>query len=232
MIKKFKCIIVEDEPIIAHGIKEFAKKIENLDIIEVFHNGIDALNFATKNKIDICFVDIHIPGLSGIDFISAINDLPIKIIIITSYPEYAVKGFELNVIDYLIKPFSFERFENSIRKVIKFQHEDHESTITIKGNYGLEKIKLLDINFIEAMHNYMIIHVIDRKILTYSSLQKLENNLPKNLFLRCHKSFIINLNKVTRISGYEIYIQDVKIPIGRTFKKSIDKAIFAKNKII
>jgi DNA-binding LytR/AlgR family response regulator len=224
-MKRLKTIIIEDEPIIANGIKDYCDKLPLLEVTNVFHNGIEGLDFALKNSVDLCLVDIHMPGITGLEFISAISHLPIKIIIITSYPDYAVKGFELNVVDYLLKPFSFQRFEQSTQRAFDAIKLLSPAFISIKGNYGLERIEVEKILYVEAMHNYMILHLESKKIITYSSMQKLEEGLIVEGFIRCHKSYLVNIRKVTRLHGNFIYVNDLQIPIGRTFKKGVDKAL-------
>lgn len=226
-MSKIKCIIIEDEPLAQERVRGYVSKIPNLELIGSFENGIDALFFLKTNEIDLLFLDINIGEFNGIQFAETLKS-PIQIIITTAYPEYALKGFELNVTDYLLKPFTFDRFIQAVERVqLKPNNELQaiKSYVFIKTEYRLEKVFLNDIIYIEGMRDYRRIHTVDKKIMTLQTFKELEDEIPTSIVCRVHKSFMVNIDKIESIERDRIKIKDVLIPISETYKKSFFEVI-------
>jgi len=222
------CIIIEDEIPAQKILKNFVGKVPNLELIDAFNAAIEANRFLISNTVDIIFLDINLPDISGLDFIKTVENPP-KIIITTAYPDYAVDSFELDtIIDYLVKPFSFDRFLKAFHKAKKNIGKDQSLKTTISSetlflnvDKTLHKIVLDDILYIESDRNYITIVTNEKKLSYIDSLKNWTSKLPKNQFIQVHKSFIINGHFVQKISGNEVYIAQAKIPIGRTYKQNL-----------
>ncbi|PKR79613.1 DNA-binding response regulator [Brumimicrobium salinarum] len=222
-----KCIIIEDQLPAQRILKKFITDYESLNLIGVFNNGIEAMEFVNKNEVDLMFLDIHLPKLSGIDFLKALNNPP-QVIFTTAFSEFALEGYELNVVDYLLKPFSFQRFVQAVSKVeTKKQSEanliddrgDSKKDIFIKSGFDHIRIKLDDISYIMSDADYTEIHHETNKYLSSETLRFWEQTLPTHQFSRVHKSYIVNTEKVVKVSGNQIYLENKKIvPVGRAFK--------------
>ena len=226
-MSKIKCIIIEDEPLAQERVRGYVSKIPNLELVGSFENGIDALFFLKSNEVDLLFLDINIGEFNGIQFAETLKN-PIQIIITTAYPEYALKGFDLNVTDYLLKPFTFDRFIQAVERVqLKSVNEvQHpKSYIFIKTEYRLEKVFLNDIVYIEGMRDYRRIHTVDKKIMTLQTFKELEDEIPYSIVCRVHKSYMVGIDKIESIERDRIKIMDVLIPISETYKKSFFELI-------
>jgi DNA-binding LytR/AlgR family response regulator len=226
-MNKIKCIIIEDEPLAQERVRGYVSKIPNLELVGSFENGIDALFFLKSNEVDLLFLDINIGEFNGIQFAETLKN-PIQIIITTAYPEYALKGFELNVTDYLLKPFTFDRFIQSVDRVqLNSVNEAQapKSYIFIKTEYRLEKVFLNDIIYIEGMRDYRRIHTIDKKIMTLQTFKELEDEIPSSVVCRVHKSYMVGIDKIESIERDRIKLKDVLIPISETYKKSFFEVI-------
>jgi len=231
--KAYKCLIIDDEPIARQLIKTHIANIPELIIIKEFSLAVDAITFLQTNKIDIIFLDIQMPKLTGIDFIKALKNSP-KIIFTTAFSEFAIDAFELNVIDYLLKPIVFERFKKAVDKTIEIlQIEDNnlytskyaDNSIVIKSKHKLIRVLVSDILYIESMHKYIRIFTAENRYTTLFSLNAIEQELPSNIFYRCHRSFIINLNKVKLIDGNHVILDNYNVPISKTNKSDLIKKI-------
>ncbi len=226
------CIIVEDEPLALKRMKEYVKKIPYLNLLQSFDNGFDAIGFLREKQVDLIFLDIKMDELTGIQLLESLEHKP-YVIVTTAYSEYAIKGYELNVTDYILKPFSIERFIQAVEKVsnqISSKTENQYDFFFIKTDYKIEKIFFKDIYFIEGMRDYRNIQTDSKKILTLQSFSDLEKELPSSLFCRVHKSFIIPFNKIETIERNRIRIKDNWIPISETYKENFYKLIgFNKN---
>lgn len=217
---EIKCIIVEDEPLALKRVKEFINQVSYLKLIEAFTNAFDAIGFLKTNKVDLIFLDIEMDGFTGIEFIESISCKP-QIIITTAHDKYALKGFELNVADYLLKPFHFDRFLASVERVytvISKARKEDKSFIFIKTEYRLERIALCDIYFIEGMGDYRNVQTGTKKILTLKTFSDFETELPSNGFCRVHKSYIVSLDKIISIEHNRIKIKDTLIPVSDSYK--------------
>jgi two-component system LytT family response regulator len=219
---KVNCIIVEDEPLALEKTKTYALRLPFLNVVSTFENGIDALVYVKTNPVDLIFLDINMDELSGIQFLETLN-ASCEVIITTAYNEYALKGYDLNVTDYLLKPFTFERFIQATDKAYKnFARKNlspDKKFIFVKTEYRLEKLFLDDILYIEGMRDYRRIHGSDKKIMTLQTFKDFELQVPENIICRVHKSFMVSIDKIDSITRDRIKINDVLIPISETYKK-------------
>ena len=215
------CIIVEDEPLALKRTSDFVSRVPYLNLLATFTNGFEAIGFVKDHGIDLMFLDIEMDGFTGIELIVSLSRKP-QIIITTAYDKYALKGFELHVADYLLKPFGFDRFLNSVERVyesIEKESKEDKSYIFVKTEYRLERIAVDDILFIEGMGDYRNIRTISKKILTLLTFSELENILPKNQFCRVHKSYIVSINKIISVERHRIKMLDNLIPISDSYKE-------------
>lgn len=203
-------------------IKGFVLRLPYLNLLSSFENGIEALTFLKENKVDLIFLDIHMDEFSGIQLLESIK-IESEVIFTTAYDEYALKGFDLNVTDYLLKPFTFERFIQAIDKaknnLAKKNTVQEKKFIFVKTEYRLEKLSLNEILYIEGMRDYRRIHTDNKKIMTLQTFKDLEQEVPQNIICRVHKSFMVSLDKIVSIERDRIKIKDVLIPISETYKK-------------
>lgn len=225
---KINCIIVEDEPLAMERIKSYVWKIPFLNLLEVFDNGTTALLFIKSNKVDLIFLDINMGELSGIQLLEAAN-IKAEVIITTAYQEYALKGFELNVTDYLLKPYTFERFFQAADRA-KINLEKNASVADkdyffVKTEYRLERILLSELLYIEGMRDYRRIHTSSKKIMTLQTFKEFEQEIPSSSVCRIHKSFMVSLNKIESIERDQVKIGNVLIPVSETYKKAFFELI-------
>jgi two-component system LytT family response regulator len=216
------CIIIEDEPLAMERAKESVQKVPFLRLLQTFDNGLDAINFLQSQSIDLIFLDIQMDEFSGMHLLESLNQRP-AVIIISAFNEYAVKGYEFSVIDYLLKPYTFERFMQAAIKAydsIKSAKKNLQDFIFIKTEYRLEKVFHDNILFIEGMRDYRQIHTRDKKIMTLETFKELELKLPSEQFVRVHKSFLVSLNKIESIERDRIRIKNNLIPISETFREN------------
>jgi len=225
---KIRCLIIDDEPSSQSVLENFIENIEFLELSGICNNAIEALDELNKNYIDLLFLDINMPKISGLTFYKSLQNPP-DVIFTTAYSEHAIDGFELNATDYLLKPFSFDRFFTAVNKVVKKKHLNNKINnndyLLIKANKTTHKIATNDILFIEAYGDYVKVHIEDKYILTNSTFTNIFNQLPKNLFFRTHKSFAVNLDKIDTINGNRISVNKQLIPIGQKFKAEFFKVL-------
>ncbi len=220
------CLVVDDEPIAREGILEYIRQIDYLKPVAQCKSAAEAAGLLQKNKIDLIFTDIQMPKLSGIEFVKALADPPL-IIFTTAYSEYALEGFELDVVDYLLKPISFPRFLKSVEKAQSYLHARiREVSITedfffIKCNGKIEKITMDEVVYIEAMANYVIIHTRQKKYITYLTFSGIEEQLPAHLFVRIHKSFLVAISAFQTIDGNEVITGSVRLPLSRNYRNEV-----------
>ena len=223
-----RCLVIEDEIPAQNIIKHYINKLPNLTLITCFNSAVEARYYLNTEDVDLVFLDINLPELSGLDFIKTI-DKPPAIIMTTAYLDYAVESYELpTIVDYLVKPFSFERFIKAINKAEKWitpsltksgEHlSETNAFIFINVDKTIHKIFLQDIKYIESDKNYVTIVTTKTKFSYLESLKHLETQLPTTDFLRVHKSYIVNHNFISKISGNIVFIESEKVPIGRTYK--------------
>ena len=229
---KIKCIIIDDEYLARKLLADYVSKLPNLELVAVCSNATEAMDILRNNTVDLMFLDIQMPDLTGIEFVKSLDNKPI-VVFTTAYSEYAIDGFELNAIDYLLKPISFERFFKAANKAstqIKLLTNNANSTaksyITIKSEHRIHKVDYDNITHIEGLKEYVIFHLKEgKRIITLEALKKLELILPNN-FLRVHRSNIINKDFVKSLYGNMIEIEDQKISIGKTYKDIVLKELF------
>jgi two-component system, LytTR family, response regulator len=221
------CLVVDDEPIARQGILEHIEQVEFLNAAAICKNAIEASSALETQKIDLVFLDIQMPKISGIDFLRNLQDPP-PVIFTTAFPEYAIEGYELNVLDYLLKPISFERFFKAVIKAQAYLISKSkqgaiaaEPYFFIKSNLKIEKIFIDDILYIEALANYIILHTKNKKHVVYMSFKGIESQLPKHLFLKIHKSFIVAISAIQTIENNELVLADHILPISKSYRQSL-----------
>ena len=222
------CIAVDDEPLAIEKIKSFAGKMPQLQMTATFTNSLSAFEFIRNNPIQLIFLDIQMEQLTGIQFLEATGSNS-KIIVASAYDSYAIKGFDLNVTDYILKPYSFERFVKAVNKVMEQLSGSHTAKdisepdynfIFVKTEYRLERIDLDHILYVKGMKDYLRIICSDKKIMTLQSFSKLEESLPSTRFCRVHKSYIVAIDKIKSIERNVIVIADQRIPVSNTYRES------------
>lgn len=221
-----KCLVVDDEPLGRDVLEKYISNTPALELTGVCRDGFEANQFIQNNEIDIIFLDINMPKLSGLSFVRTLHNAP-KIVFVTAYPEYAVEGFEVSAVDYLVKPVSVERFMKAVNKVIeiiKNEKEDKDS-IFIKVDKKLVKVELNDIYFIEAYGDFLKVHTAEKSMIISETMKGFEERLPGRKFLRIHKSYIINLDKIDFIESSQVKIKNEFLPIGATYKEEFTKRI-------
>lgn len=227
-----KCIIVDDEPLAIEILESYVARIEELELTGTFRNAIAAFSFVQQNPVDLIFLDIEMPKLSGIEFLKTLKNSP-KVIITTAYRDYAIEGFELEVVDYLLKPIPFERFLKSVGKVLHSRVEAPVSTqvapqdsfIYFKVDKKMVKTKIADILYIESIKDYVKVRTADKEIITQQKISYLDESLPRQQFLRIHRSFIVNLDRIDAYTATDVEISKFKVPIGRNYKADVMKVL-------
>jgi DNA-binding LytR/AlgR family response regulator len=228
-------LIVDDEPIAHRIIENYCDNLPHLEKKGNCYNAFEAMHFLNENAVDLLFLDINMPKLSGFDFLKTLSHTP-KIIVTTAYKEFALEGYELNISDYLLKPFSFERFAKAVNKTMVDLKEKENSPIVskpeagpigssffLKGDKKQYQVKFDHLLFIEAYGHYTKVFLKNKMIVSHEKISFFETFLPASDFIRTHKSFIIAKNKIDHIEGNRIMIMEHKIPIGQTYKMNVDK---------
>lgn len=220
---KLTCIITDDEPIAIKGIQKYINKIPFLECVAHCSNITELEEELQERAVDLLFLDIEMPYGTGIDFLKAQSNPPM-VIFITAYEQYAIEGFNLNVLDYLLKPVSFERFFQGVSKAYEYanhQEKPSEDFIWIKNGGRMEKIELKDIQYIESMQNYVLLHKAKHKITLHNTLKNVLSYLPDYRFLKVHKSYVINLEFLKSVEGNMLEVGDKIVPIGRSMKEQV-----------
>jgi len=233
---QIKCVIIDDEPIARDIIRDYILKINELEIIAEFNKPTEAIIFLNENKTDLLFLDINMPEISGIDFARSLSDPP-AIIFTTAYREFAANGFELQAVDYLVKPVPFERFLKAVNHYIKLHSKSIEKPVSekrekpedlfifLKDSKKTHKIYLGDIKYIESDGDYIRFYLQNRKLMIRGSLASMEATLPAELFLRIHNSYMVNLKKVNAVTLNSIEIDGNELPISRSHKEKVLKIL-------
>ena len=215
------CIIIEDEPLAQERIKEYIERISFLRLLEVFEDGVKALSFLQTHAVGLIFLDINLGDFSGIQLLESIQ-LDAQVVISTAYHEYALKGFELSVTDYLLKPYTFERWLQAIDKAknnhIKGQTVPAPNSLFIKTEFRLEKLRLNELLYIEGMRDYRRIYTIGKQILTLETFGELEQRIPSNIACRVHKSYMVALDRIDSVERDLIRIGKIEIPVSETYR--------------
>jgi len=240
-----KCIVIDDEPLAVEKIKNYIYQVNYLNLEKTFYNGIDALNYLKNNNPDLIFLDIQMEDLTGIQLLESVK-INSFVIITSAYDKYAIKGFELNVFDYILKPISFSKFLKSTEKAynshskknknLKYypsvENQKVQEYFFVKTEYRIEKINYNDILYIKGMRDYLQICTINNKIMTLQNFETILANLPSENFIRVHKSYVISINKIDTVERNIIQINNHKIPIGNTYKEFFFSFLKQKNLII
>ena len=220
---KYTCIIIEDEPLALEKTKDFVNKVPFLNLSATFDNALNGLTYLNNNRVDILFLDINMDELSGIELLES-SKITSQVIITTAYQQYALKGYELRITDYLLKPFTFNRFLQAVNKAqenLGQRMADKQlDFIFVKTENRLEKIMINNILYIEGMRDYLRIHTSNKKIMTLQSFNELEQLLPAHLVCRVHKSYMVAINKIDSIERSRIKIADQLIPVSETYKEA------------
>ncbi|MFW5687692.1 MAG: LytR/AlgR family response regulator transcription factor [Bacteroidota bacterium] len=228
---KIKAIIAEDEPLARTGLENYIKDIDFIDLVASCEDAIEANNALSQYAPDLMFLDIQMPRITGIDFLRSLSHPPM-VIFTTAYPNYALQGFELDVVDYLVKPYPFDRFLKAVNKARdlflltpgNFKEDPAPADyMFVKTDNRLERVIFREILFVEAMENYAIIQTTSQKIITLMTMKSMEDNLPGPAFFRVHKSYIVNHHHIKSIEGNELKIENRKIPISRNNKIEVMK---------
>jgi DNA-binding LytR/AlgR family response regulator len=233
---KIKCVIIDDEPIARDIIRDYILKINELEIIAEFNKPVEAITFLNENKTDLLFLDINMPEINGIHFAKSLPNPP-AIIFTTAYREFAANGFELQAVDYLVKPIPFDRFLKAVNHYLKLHSKSVEITtpetrekpevefILLKDSKKTHKVYLSDIKYIESDGDYIRFYLQNRKLMIRGSLSFMEATLPSARFLRIHNSYIINLKKVNAVTLYSVEIEGTELPISRSHKERVLKIL-------
>jgi len=220
-MNKYTCIIIEDEPLALEKTKDFVMKVPFLHLSATFDNALTGLTYLNNNKVDLLFLDINMDELSGIELLES-SKINSQVIITTAYQEYALKGYELQITDYLLKPFTFNRFLQAVNKaqenMVRRASDSQPDFIFVKTENRLEKIMINEIVYIEGMRDYRRIHTIHTKVMTLQNFSEFETLIPPSLVCRVHKSYMVALNKIVSIERSRIKIADQLIPISDTYK--------------
>jgi len=244
-----RCLIVDDEPLALHVLEDYLSKIPFLQLVKSTTNPIEALTLVQEANVDLVFLDVQMPELTGIQFLRIANGKA-KVILTTAYPQYALEGYELDVIDYLLKPIAFDRFFKAVQKaqavlqpaspanaakpaesapVQQAQQDFLSDFIFVKTEHKIQKVYLNDILFIEGLKDYISIFTANERIITLQNMKKMEDALPAKHFIRVHKSYIVSINKIDSIERSRISIGDKIIPVGDTYRDDFFKIIDGKN---
>lgn len=232
---EINCLAIDDEPLALQQVAGYIRKIPYLKLQAECHSAVEALKILENKSIDLLFVDINMPDLNGLEFVKSLDKKPL-VIFTTAYGEYALEGFKVDALDYLLKPFSFAEFSKSAAKAkkqiellqnVSDKLESNDDFLFIKSEYKLVRINLSDILYIEGMKEYVRIHLISQKpVMTLLSMKLLEEKLPSGKFMRVHRSYIVNLDKITTVERFRIVFGDkIRIPVSDNYKEKFQEFI-------
>jgi two-component system LytT family response regulator len=225
------CLVVDDEPIARQGLLEHIRQIDFLYSAGECKSPLEAASFMQKNKVDLLYLDIQMPKMTGIDFIKNNAQLP-PVVLTTAYSEYAIEGYELDVLDYLLKPVSFNRFYKSALKAQEYlalknqQHpESKDEYFFIKSNQKIEKILISEVLYVEGMANYIVVHTAQKKYIAYLTFKGIEEQLPPQLFIRIHRSYLVAIHAIKSINSEEVVLQNISLPISKNYKEQVTELV-------
>ncbi|NII28717.1 response regulator transcription factor [Pseudoflavitalea sp. X16] len=227
MPRKITCIITDDEPMARKGLQGYVEKIDFLQLTGVCEDALQLNTLLKQQPADLLFLDIEMPYITGIDFLQQTPHPP-KVIFTTAYEQYAIRGYELDVLDYLLKPISFERFLKAANKAFDYFQPApaaEQTYIFVKTDTRLEKISFADILFAEAMENYVAIYTADKKFITHSTLKGMQESLPAAMFIQPHKSYLVNMNAIGAVEGNILHIGKYQVPISKYQKEEVMERI-------
>ncbi len=234
MMKKINCLVIDDEPLACKGLVEYIAEVEALHCLAAVHQPQDAMKYLAGT--DLMYLDINMPKISGIDFLKQVKNPPLTIIT-TAYEQYALQGFELDVVDYLLKPISFPRFLKATTKAMDYMRLKQAEKNTpsgadgyffVKSNGVLEKILVNEILAVEALANYIIIHCAEKKIITWVTLKMVRAYLPAEAFIQVHKSYIVARSRIDKIAQDILHVRHLEIPVGTSYKETVEQEIAGK----
>lgn len=236
------CFIIDDEPLAIEVIESHVSKIDGLEVKATFQNAVKAFQALRESEVDVIFLDIQMPKLTGIEFLKTIKNPP-KVVFTTAYREYALEGFELDVVDYLLKPISFDRFLKAVDKIFDLHSQSNRSVDTPEEHDSKHfvfvpvdkkhvKICLDEIIYLESKRDYVLIKTLSKEVVTHQTLIYMEERLPQSMFLRVHRSFIINTKMIESWSKNEVELPDMQIPIGRTYKREALKVLESNSEVL
>lgn len=224
-----KCIIVEDETLAQEVIKSHLQQVDRFELVGTYRNAPEALQALTTQDVDLMFLDIRLPGMSGLQFLQSLPNLPL-VVLTTAYAEYALEGYEFNVIDYLLKPISFERFLKTVNKIVDGKLLPQPSKepgklmgdhFFVKSNSKFFRVNFSAISYIEGMRDYLKIHTGENTLITHQTMTDIEKLLPAGQFIRVHKSYIVAISHIQAIYGNSIEVDSITIPIGISYKDKV-----------
>jgi DNA-binding LytR/AlgR family response regulator len=232
-MKKLSCIIVDDEPVARRILHEFVDQVPYMHLQGKFENAMKAETFLRNNDTDIMFLDIEMPKVSGLQLLQTIDKKPL-VILTTAFPQYALEGYELEVIDYLLKPIAFNRFMKAVQKAKEYKQMQQATSVSqaaaswlfVKSDKRIEKIELNDILYAETLGNYIIIHLHNKKIIAYLTLKSLESQLPANEFIKIHQSYLVNCSRINAIEGNDVKINEISLPISRNYRDMVMNIVY------
>jgi len=219
------CIVIDDEELARTLLSSYVDRIDALHLKGSFENPLDALTVLKQERIDLVFLDIQMPNLKGTDFAKLI-DPSTKVVFTTAYADYALQGYELNALDYLLKPITFERFVEAVNKVKMPSEANGITTLTIKSGYDLFKVSIAAIQYIVSDGEYVVYHTPTQKIMSHGSLKALEKTLDSSQFMRVHRSYIVNRNLVNGLKGRDLLLADQLIPVSDSYIDQVKKELF------
>lgn len=225
---KYKCIIVDDEPIAIRVIKSHLSNFEEFEVVAECSNAIEAMKVLRTLPVDLLFLDIEMPVLTGLEMLNTLPHIP-EVIFTTAHRKYAVEAFDVNALDYLLKPVSLERFAQSVNRFLDLKKaidvfpadDKSDGWILLKIDKKNLKIQLSEILYIESMADYVIVHLKEKRLITKERISQLEEKLPSSQFLRVHRGFLVSISKVAAWYGNTLEVGDVKIPVGRNYKEQV-----------
>lgn len=233
----YTCLIVDDEQLARRLLKEFVSKIPMLELKGMCKNPLEAMDVLSKEHIDIMFLDIQMPEITGVEFVKSLQHKPATIFT-TAYSEYALEGYQLDVIDYLVKPFPLDRFIKAVNKAIEYidlkrnaynsdqQNGADSDYLLLHADHKIYKVALDEIKYIEGLKEYVSYYTKEKRIIVLQSLKSIEASLPSDKFIRVHRSYIVPIDKIKTLDGNQVQIGDKLIPIGRSYKEDVLKRVF------
>lgn len=224
-MNSINCIVVDDEELARALLISYIEKLDFLNLVGQAENPLEALQLMKEHDVDVLFLDIQMPEIKGTDFAKMV-DSNTKIIFTTAYSQYALEGYELNAVDYLLKPITFERFVTAVNKVKSNKTLEKSDAITMKSGYDLHKVKYEDILYVVSDSEYVTFHLSDKKIISNQRLKVLEQELPSSMFMRVHRSYIINKSSVTGLKGRDLLLSDVIIPVSDSYYEHVKQELF------
>lgn len=230
-MNKLKCIVVDDEPLAQEVLERYLQNIREIELVTTCSNALEAFEVLNNEPIDLMFLDISMPVISGLDFLRSLHKAP-AVIITTAHPDYALQGYDLDVVDYLVKPVSMERFMKAVNKAIERvrlplpqARNSMPDYMFVKSDQKLIRINFADIHYIEGMKDYVKIFTAEKMIVTLHTMKFFEANLPSDQFIRIHKSYIANAASIKSIAGNELELHQTRLPIGSSYKDNLMKMI-------